>query len=199
MDRITAFPLLDALESVHSGRLLNACWFAAAWGTAIFLMLLLSLAWHQDPHALRTACIASAWVIGSALGMRLQSVRRRSSSPPACLWGSGLLAWTLLWVMGIVPAHSSSPLPFLPGPLGSTIVQVGVAPLMGGGSTAWRLQRCPRPAVGERVLLARSALSGTIGLCVVWLVPARSAGHGTWHQGKQGKNRVTPPGTGVQL
>ena len=122
IDRRMAFPSLDALESVHSGRLLDACWFAAALGVAIFQMRLLALAWHQDPHALRTACLASAWVIGSVLGMRLQSALGRSSSPPAYLLGSALLAWTLLWVMGLVPAYSSSPLPFLPGPLGSTIL-----------------------------------------------------------------------------
>ncbi len=178
MDRRTAFSSLYMLESVHSGRLVSVCWFAAALGVAIFQMRLLALAWHQDPHALRTACIASAWVTGSVLAMRLESALRRSSSPQASLWGSGLLAGTLLWVMGLVPAYRSSPLPFLPGSLGSTVVQVAVALLMGGGSTAWLLTRRPWPAVGERVLLARSALCGTLGLCVVWLVPALSTGLG---------------------
>jgi len=178
MERRTAFPSLDALESVHSGRLLSVCWFAAALGVAIFQMRLLALAWHQDPHALRTACIASAWVIGSVLGLRLQFALLRHSSPSASLWGSGFLGCTLLWVLGIAPTHTSAPLPFLPGPLGSAIVLVGMALLMGGVGTVWLQQRRPWPAVGERVLLARSLVSGTLGLCVVWLMPTWSAGLG---------------------
>ena len=55
---------------------------------------------------------------------------------------------------------------------------MGVALLLGGSSTAWLLTRRPWPAVGERVLLARSALCGTLGLCVAWLVPTWSAGLG---------------------
>jgi hypothetical protein len=178
MNRRTALTSLDALESMHSGRLLSGCWFAAALGVAIFQMRLLAQAWHQDPHALRTACLASAWVIGSVLGLRLQFALLRHSSPSASLWGSGLLGCTLLWLLGKAPTHTSSPLPFLSGPPGSTIVLVGMALLMGGGSTAWLQQRRPWPAVGERVLLARSLVSGTLGLCVVWLVPALSAGLG---------------------
>src|SRR5579863_1596698 len=103
MNRRTVFSSLDALESTHSERLLSGCWFAAACGMAIFQMLLLAQAWHEDPHALRTACIASAWVIGSVLGLRLQFALLRHSSPVAFLWGSGYLGCALLWVLGIAP------------------------------------------------------------------------------------------------
>ena len=47
-------------DTVVRGRILNGCWLLAAAGTSITQMLLLAQAWHQDQHAARTACVASA-------------------------------------------------------------------------------------------------------------------------------------------
>lgn len=50
-------------DTATRGRILNGCWLLAAAGISIVQLLLLAQAWHQDPHAAPTACVASAWLL----------------------------------------------------------------------------------------------------------------------------------------
>src|SRR5260370_21913990 len=76
-------------DTAMRGRILNGCWLLAAAGISIAQMFLLSQAWRQDQHAARTACVASAWLIGTLLGGIVTSALRRRSAPPAIVWGAG--------------------------------------------------------------------------------------------------------------
>src|SRR5437899_12933563 len=75
-------------DTVMRGRILNGCWLLTAAGISIVQMLLLSQAWRQDQHAARTACIASAWLVGTLIAGVVNSALRRRSAPPAIVWGA---------------------------------------------------------------------------------------------------------------
>ncbi|MBV9228668.1 MAG: hypothetical protein JOZ18_05075, partial [Chloroflexi bacterium] len=153
------------LDMTIGSRIFNGCWFLAGVGTAIFQMSLLAQAWQQSHLALRAACIASSWIVGSALVSRLDPRQQRS----ARLWGSCFVISSLLWLS--IPRFST----FLHLGTAISVYQLAViAFLMGVISTAWLVQRRPWPAVDERVSLAKGLVATMIGLCLVWLFPAWS-------------------------
>ena len=80
------------IDPVNARRIFTGCWFCAGLGVAILQMQLLAQAWFVSRHALVPACMASAWMLGSLLGMRLRAAAR--------LWGGCLIACTLLWLLG---------------------------------------------------------------------------------------------------
>src|SRR6266496_1079411 len=81
-----------AIDQAIGRRILSTCWLFAGLGTSIFQMLLLAQAWSLSRQAFVPACMASAWVLGALLGMRLRADAR--------LWGSCLVLGALLWLGG---------------------------------------------------------------------------------------------------
>jgi hypothetical protein len=61
------------IDPVIGSRIFTWCAFCAGLGVSILQMLLLEQAWLVSRQALVPACMASAWVIGSLLGMRLRA------------------------------------------------------------------------------------------------------------------------------
>src|SRR5947199_7450644 len=98
-------------DTVVRGRILSGCWLLAAAGTSIAQMLLLAQAWHQDQHAARTACVASAWLLGTAAGGVVNSALRRRSAPlPAIVWGAAFLGSAVGWqTWAPLLGHSGAP------------------------------------------------------------------------------------------
>ena len=82
----------QTIDPAIGRRIFTGCWFCAGLGVSILQMLLLAQAWLVSRQALVPACMASAWVLGSLLGMRLRATAR--------LWGGCLIACTLLWLLG---------------------------------------------------------------------------------------------------
>ena len=89
------------LDLVIGRRIFTTCWLSASLGISIVQMRLLAQAWLVIPHALAPACLMSAWILGSLVGLRLPGATR--------VWGSSSLACILLWLMG--PSLVSWPLP----------------------------------------------------------------------------------------
>ena len=150
------------IDPVVGRRIFTLCWFCAGLGVSILQMQLLAQAWSVSRQAITPACIVSAWVLGSLVGSRRRTTTR--------VWGGGLLACTLLWLVGtrlvswrigLVPTTWLSE--------GSLIV---IAMVLGVISTMWLLRQRPWPAAGERAALARGLVGTTAGLCIVWLFPA---------------------------
>jgi len=143
-------------------RIFTGCWFSAGLGVSILQMLLLAQAWLVNQQAFVPACMASAWVFGSLLGMRLRATAR--------LMGGCLIACTLLWLLGsrLVSWRSAH----VPTALLSDGVLFVLALLLGAISTAWLVQQRPWPAAAERAALARGLIGITAGLFTVWVLPA---------------------------
>src|SRR5215471_17874680 len=68
------------------------CWCSAGLGVSILQMQVLAEAWLVSRQALVPACMVSAWVLGSLAGTRLRATPR--------LWGSCLIACTLIFLLG---------------------------------------------------------------------------------------------------
>jgi hypothetical protein len=153
-----------SIDQVIGRRMLSTCWFLAGLGCSILQMLLLAQAWSLNKQAFVTACMASAWVCGTVLGMRLRADAR--------FLGSCLVLSALLWLDGtrfISWQMSTQLLPVGTVRLGSLLL---LALLLGTISSAWLSQSRLWSPASERVTLAR-ALVGTIaGLFVVWVLPA---------------------------
>src|SRR5213082_3460903 len=97
-------------DTAMRGYILNGCWLLAAAGISIAQMLLLAQAWHQDQHAARTACVASAWLFGTAAGGVMNSALRRRSAPPAIVWGIAFLGLAVGWqTWASLLGHSGAP------------------------------------------------------------------------------------------
>jgi hypothetical protein len=150
------------IDPVIGRRIFTLCWCCAGLGISVLQMQLLAQAWFVSRHALVPACMASAWVLGSLLGMRLRAAAR--------LWGGCLIACTLLWLLG--PRLVSWRIAHVPTVLLSDGALMAIALLLGASSTAWLVQQRPWPAAGERAALARGLVGITTGLCIVWLLPA---------------------------
>ena len=127
-------------------------------------MLLLAQAWSLNQQAFVPACLASAWVLGAVVGMRLRADARLWGSclvlcRPALAGRQSLISWqitTQLLPMEVV--HLSS--------------LVAFAFLLGTISTAWLSQRRLWSPAGEQMTLARALVGTTAGLFVVWVLPA---------------------------
>ena len=61
-----------AIDQAIGRRILSTCWLLAGLGCSIFQMLLLAQAWSLNQQAFVPACLASAWVLGAVVGMRLR-------------------------------------------------------------------------------------------------------------------------------
>jgi hypothetical protein len=141
-------------------RIFTGCWFSAGLGVSIFQMLLLAQAWSVSRQALVPACVASAWVLGSLLGMRLRAAAR--------LWGSCFIAATLLWLLG--PHVVSWRMVHVSIALLNDGALLVLAWILGAISTAWLLQPRPWPEAFERATLARGLIGITTGLLTVWVL-----------------------------
>ncbi len=156
------------LDTAVRGRILNGCWLLAAAGISISQMLLLAQAWRQDQQAARTACIASAWVIGELLGGVVNSELRRRFAPPAIVWGAAFVGSAVGWWTWALPVgHSSAP-SMMPDLAASMLPLLGMALLLGFLSSLWLGQQRSWAAVGERATLVRNAVCLTFGLVIVW-------------------------------
>ena len=81
-----------AIDQAIGRRILSTCWLFAGLGCSILQMLLLAQAWSLNQQAFVPACMASAWVLGTVLGMRLRADAR--------LLGSSLVLCALFWLQG---------------------------------------------------------------------------------------------------
>src|SRR6266487_2668223 len=150
------------IDLIIGRRIFTGCWCCAGLGVSILQMLLLAQAWLVSRQAIVPACIASAWVIGSLAGTRLRATAR--------LWGSCLIACTLLWLVG--PQLVSWRIAHVTTALLSDCALMVTAWFLGAISTAWLVQPRPWPAPGERTALARGLIGITTGLFTVWVLPA---------------------------
>ena len=153
-----------AIDQAIGRRILSTCWLFAGLGTSIFQMLLLAQAWSLSRQAFVPACMASAWVLGALLGMRLRADAR--------LWGSCLVLGALLWLGGSRFISWQITTALLPSVMWHLCTLVALAFLLGTISTAWLAQRRLWSPAGERVTLARALVGTTAGLFVVWVLPA---------------------------
>ncbi len=152
-----------AIDQVVGRRMLSTCWLLAGLGCSILQMLLLAHAWSLSQQAMVPACLASAWVCGTVLGLRLRADTR--------LLGSCLALCAFLWLDGsrfISWQTTTRLLPFGMVHLGSMLV---LALLLGTISSAWLSQRRLWSLAGERVTLVRALVGTTAGLFVVWVLP----------------------------
>jgi len=151
-----------AIDQVIGMRIFSICWLFAGLGCSFFQMLLLAQTWSLNQQAFVPACMASAWVLGAVVGMRLRADAR--------FWGSCLVFCALLWLAGIrlLSAHISL-LPFVAIHL-TTLAMLAL--LLGAISIAWLSQRREWSPAGERVTLVRALVGTTAGLFVVWGLPS---------------------------
>jgi len=151
------------LDLIQGRRIFTTCWLSASLGISIVQMRLLAQAWLVLPHALAPACLMSAWILGSLVGLRVPSAIR--------VWGSSSLACILLWLTG--PSLMSWYLPpgIVPPALVSMVALASIALLLGASSTTWLAKPRSWPSVEERLALARSLVGLTIGLVVAWMFP----------------------------
>jgi hypothetical protein len=153
-----------AIDQTIGRRILSTCWLLAGLGCALLQMLLLAQAWSLSKQALVPACMASVWVLGAVLGLRLRADAR--------LWGSCLVLGALLW-LGSTRLVSWQ-MTLLPVAVVNLCALTTLAFLLGMISTAWLSQRRLWSPAGERVTLARVLVGTTVGLVVVWVLPARA-------------------------
>jgi hypothetical protein len=152
------------IDQAIGRRMLSTCWLFAGLGVSTFQMLLLAQAWFLSKQAFVPACLASAWVLGTVLGMHLRADAR--------LWSSCLVLCALLWLgcSRLLTWQTTTPL------LSIEFVQLcalGVlALLLGTVSAAWLSQRRLWSPAGEQVTLLRALVGTTAGLFVVWVLPA---------------------------
>ena len=153
-----------ALDLVIGRRLFTTCWLSASLGVSVVQMRLLAQAWLVLPHALAPACLLSAWILGSLVGLRVPGATR--------IRGSSSLGCILLWLVGpsLVPWHLS--LGMVSPALVSMAALATLAVFLGASSTAWLVQQRCWPGVGEHLALARSLVGLTVGLVVAWMLPA---------------------------
>lgn len=162
---------LSTLTSAAAGFVPNGSWFTAAWGALVFLTAVLAQAWNEGQSATRASCVASAWLLGCLLGVRLQHARQRSTLVAAPLWAGAYLACALAWQLEIAPWLEHSHLDRGAALLDDALLLGALAFLMGVASACWLGQRRPWLAVGEPVSLARELVSLPLALFVTWALP----------------------------
>src|SRR5438128_3266490 len=152
------------MDLVIGRRIFTTCWLSSSLGILIIQMRLFAQAWLVLPHALAPACLLSAWILGSLVGLRVPGAPR--------VWGSSYLACVLLWLIGPSLVSLHLPMGMMSPALVSMTALAMVAVLLGASSTAWLTLQRSWPPVGERLALARSLVGLTVGLMVAWMLPA---------------------------
>jgi hypothetical protein len=152
---------LHTIDPALGRRIFTGCWWCSGLGISILQMLLLAQAWFVSRQAFIPACMASSWMIGSLLGMRLRATARQ--------WAGCLIATTLVFLVG--PRLVLWRIAHVPAVLLSDGALLVLALLLGAISTAWLMQPRPWPAAGERAMLARGLIGTTAGLFTVWVFP----------------------------
>ena len=152
-----------AIDQAIGRRILSTCWLLAGLGCSIIQMLLLAQAWSLNQQAFVPACLASAWVLGAVVGMRLRADAR--------LWGSCLVFCALLWLGGSRLVSWQSTTQVLPMEVVHLSSLIAFALLLGTISTAWLSQRRLWSPAGEQITVARVLIGTTAGLFVVWVLP----------------------------
>src|SRR6266487_7193799 len=137
-----------AIDQASGRRILSTCWLLAGLGVSTFQMLLLAQAWSMNQQALVPACLASGWVLGAVVGMRLRADAR--------LWGSCLVLCMSLWLGGSRLVSWQTTTRVLPVEAAHLCTLAAFALLLGTISTAWLSQRRLWSPAGERVTLARA-------------------------------------------
>jgi hypothetical protein len=153
-----------AIDQAIGRRILSTCWLFAGLGISILQMLLLAQAWSLNQQAFVPACLASAWVLGAVLSMRLRADAR--------LWGSSLVLCVLLWLGGNRFISWQITTFLLPLGMWHLCTLASLAFLLGTISSAWLSQHRLWSPAGEQVTLARALVGTTAGLFVVWVLPA---------------------------
>jgi hypothetical protein len=159
------YPVEKAMDQVIGKPILATCWLIAGLACSILQMLLLAQAWSLNQQAFVPACMASAWVLGAVVGMRLRADAR--------LWGSCLALCALLWLGST--RFVSWQLLLLPMAVAHLCALAVLAFLLGTISMAWLTRRRSWSAAGEQVTLSRALVGTTAGLFVVWVLPAWAA------------------------
>ncbi len=147
-------------DLVESRRLVRICWLMASLGIATLQMRLYAQAWHQSGTALESAIVASAWMLGAVLSFQAPDAGR--------LWGAGFVGGVLVWLFTPAVAWHLAPVREASATFGGMTV-CGL--ILGLFSTAWLTQRRLWSPIGERVLLCKGLVGGTIGLVLAWLLP----------------------------
>ncbi len=155
-----------AIDQTIGRRMLSTSWLLAGLGSSVFQMLLLAQSWSLSRQAFVPACMASAWVLGAVVGMRVRADAR--------LWGSGVVFCALLWLESTQFISWQRTALLLPTVMWHLCMLVALALLLGMISTAWLSQRRLWSPAGERVTLTRALVGTTAGLFVVWVLPAWS-------------------------
>jgi hypothetical protein len=153
-----------AIDQAIGRRILSSCWLLAGLGVSIFQMLLLAQAWSLNQQAFVPACLASAWVLGAVVGMRLRADAR--------LWGSCLIFCALLWFGGSRLVSWQTTTQLLPMEVVHLSSLIAFALLLGTISTAWLSQRRLWSPAGEQITVVRALIGTTASLFVVWVLPA---------------------------
>src|SRR6266567_8270594 len=123
------------------------------------------------PGSACTACVASAWVVGTLIAGVVNNALRRRSAPPAIVWGAAFVGSAVGWRTWALPVgHSSAP-SLMPDLAARTLPLLGMALLLGLLSSLWLGQQRSWAAVGERAELFRNAACLTFGLVIVWCYP----------------------------
>jgi hypothetical protein len=152
------------IDQTIGRRILASCWLLAGLGCSLFQMLLLAQAWSLHQQAFVPACLASAWVLGGVVGMRLRADAR--------FLGMSVVLCALFWLVGIRFISWQTTTQLLPMEVVHLSSLIAFALLLGAISTSWLSQRRLWSPAGEQVTLARALVGTTAGLFVVWVFPA---------------------------
>lgn len=152
------------IDQVIGRRILASCWLAAGLGCSLFQMLLLAQAWSLHQQAFVPACLASAWVLGGVVGMRLRADAR--------FFGMSVVLCALFWLVGTRFISWQTATHLLPMEVVHLSCLITFALLLGAISTAWLTQRRFWSPAGEQVTLSRALVGTTAGLFLVWEFPA---------------------------
>ena len=153
-----------AIDQAIGRRVLSTCWLLAGLGSSVFQMLLFAQAWTLSQQAFVPACMASAWVLGAVFVKHIRAEAR--------LWWISLALCVLLWLRDTQFTSGQIIQTFQPQTVLNLCTLAASAFLLGAISTSWLNQlRLWSPAT-ERVTLARALVGTTLGLFVVWVLPA---------------------------
>lgn len=147
------------IDQAIGRRILSSCWLLAGLGCSLFQMLLLAQAWSLHQQAFLPACLASAWVLGGVLGMRLRVDAR--------FLGMSVVLCALFWLVGTRFISWQTTSQLLPMEVVHLSSLIAFVLLLGAISTAWLSQQRFWSPAGEQVTLSRALVGTTAGLFLV--------------------------------